>query len=248
MGFNFAPRAILAGCLLAAAMVIPAAAQDKTYTIYLSNGLIGNDWLQQMQRSAEVAVKKPPLAGRVDLHIETVENSAQAQINQQSASTQATRLNLQRTVIRSPVDGVVLSRSVEPGQTVAASLQAPVLFQIAEDLSQMEILLAVDEADIGQVKSGLDVAFTVDAFPERRFRGKVKQVRLAASNTSNVITYPVVVSVDNRDQALLPGMTANAEIEVYPADHGWCVPDSPVYNAAQAERAWERLLALYAKL
>ncbi|GAB3104311.1 efflux RND transporter periplasmic adaptor subunit [Lysobacter terrae] len=140
--------------------------------------------------------------------------SAQAQIRQQTASTQTSRLNLQRTVIRSPVDGVVLSRSVEPGQTVAASLQAPVLFQIAEDLSQMEILLAVDEADIGQVKPGLDVAFTVDAYPERRFRGKVKQVRLAATNTSNVITYPVVVAVDNSDQSLLPGMTANAEIEV----------------------------------
>jgi HlyD family secretion protein len=145
--------------------------------------------------------------------------SAQAQISQQTASTQTTRLNLQRTVIRSPVDGVVLSRSVEPGQTVAASLQAPVLFQIAEDLSQMEILLAVDEADIGQVKPGLDVAFTVDAFPERRFRGKVKQVRLAATNTSNVITYPVVVSVDNSDQSLLPGMTANAEIEVNHRDN-----------------------------
>jgi len=140
--------------------------------------------------------------------------SAQAQIRQQTASTQTTRLNLQRTVIRSPVDGVVLSRTVEPGQTVAASLQAPVLFQIAEDLSQMEILLAVDEADIGQVKPGLDVSFTVDAFPDRNFRGKVKQVRLAATNTSNVITYPVVVSVDNGDQSLLPGMTANAEIEV----------------------------------
>lgn len=145
--------------------------------------------------------------------------SAQAQITQQTASTQTTRLNLQRTVIRSPVDGVVLSRTVEPGQTVAASLQAPVLFQIAEDLSQMEILLAVDEADIGQVKSGMGVGFTVDAFPDRRFRGKVKQVRLAATNTSNVITYPVVVTVDNSDQSLLPGMTANAEIEVSHRDN-----------------------------
>jgi HlyD family secretion protein len=114
---------------------------------------------------------------------------------------------------------VVLSRTVEPGQTVAASLQAPVLFQIAEDLSQMEILLAVDEADIGQVKPGLDVSFTVDAFPDRNFRGKVKQVRLAATNTSNVITYPVVVSVGNSDQSLLPGMTANAEIEVSHRDN-----------------------------
>ena len=169
--------------------------------------------------------------------------AAQAQITQQTASTQTTRLNLQRTVIRSPVDGVVLSRTVEPGQTVAASLQAPVLFQIAEDLSQMEILLAVDEADIGQVKPGLDVSFTVDAFPERRFRGKVKQVRLAATNTSNVITYPVVVSLDNSDQSLLPGMTANAEIEVSHRDNVLRVgnaalrykpdDDSPDTNAQQ---------------
>ncbi|MGH8079434.1 MAG: efflux RND transporter periplasmic adaptor subunit, partial [Lysobacter sp.] len=139
---------------------------------------------------------------------------AEAQINQQIASTQTSRLNLQRTVIRAPVDGVVLTRTVEPGQTVAASLQSPVLFQIAEDLSKMEIVLAIDEADIGQVKSGQSVNFSVDSFPDRKFRGNVQQVRLSATNTSNVITYPVVVSVDNADGVLLPGMTANAEIEV----------------------------------
>ena len=146
-------------------------------------------------------------------------NAARAQITQQQASTETTRLNLHRTVIRSPVDGVVLTRSVEPGQTVAASLQAPVLFKIAEDLSKMEIVLAIDEADIGQVKAGQDVNFTVDAFPDRNFHGTVKQVRLSATNTSNVITYPVVVSVDNLDQSLLPGMTANAEIEVSHRDN-----------------------------
>jgi len=141
-------------------------------------------------------------------------NAAQAQINQQIASTQTSRLNLDRTVIRSPVDGVVLTRTIEPGQTVAASLQSPVLFQIAEDLAQMEIVLAIDEADIGQVKVGQAVSFGVDAFPERQFRGEVQQLRLSATNTNNVITYPVVVAVDNADQSLLPGMTANAEIEV----------------------------------
>ena len=141
-------------------------------------------------------------------------NAAQAQIGQQVASTETARLNLQRTVIRSPVDGVVLTRSIEPGQTVAASLQAPVLFQIAEDLAQMQILLAVDEADIGQVKPGQAVTFTVDAFPDRQYRGTVQQVRLSSTNTNNVITYPVVVAVRNDDQTLLPGMTANAEIEV----------------------------------
>lgn len=176
-------------------------------------------------RKAELAQQQLIARGDLDLARATRDQaraqvaSARAQITQQTASTQTTRLNLQRTVIRSPVDGVVLSRTVEPGQTVAASLQAPVLFQIAEDLSQMEILLAVDEADIGQVKPGLDVSFTVDAFPDRNFRGKVKQVRLAATNTSNVITYPVVVSVDNSDQSLLPGMTANAEIQVSHRDN-----------------------------
>ena len=153
-------------------------------------------------------------------------NAAQAQIAQQQASTQTSRLNLQRAVIRSPVDGVVLTRTVEPGQTVAASLQAPVLFQIAEDLSKMEIVLAIDEADIGQVKPGLPVSFTVDAFADRRFRGQVQQVRLSATNTNNVITYPVVVAVDNADGTLLPGMTANAEVEVSRRDDVLRVPNA----------------------
>jgi HlyD family secretion protein len=140
--------------------------------------------------------------------------SARAQIQQQTAATQTTRVNLDRTVIRSPVNGVVLTRSIEPGQTVAASLQAPELFTIAEDLSQMKIELAVDEADIGQVKPGQGVSFTVDAFPDRQFRGEVQQVRLSATTTNNVVTYPVVVNVDNADGILLPGLTVNAEIEV----------------------------------
>lgn len=144
--------------------------------------------------------------------------SAQAQIQQQAASTQTTRINLGRTVIRSPVDGVVLTRTIEPGQTVAASLQAPELFTIAEDLAKMKIELAVDEADIGQVKVGQGVSFTVDAFPDRQFRGTVEQVRLSATTTSNVVTYPVVVTVDNSDGTLLPGLTVNAEIEVSKRD------------------------------
>jgi HlyD family secretion protein len=141
-------------------------------------------------------------------------NAAQAQIAQQTASTQTTRINLDRTVIRSPVDGVVLTRTIEPGQTVAASLQAPELFKIAEDLGKMKIELAVDEADIGQVKAGQVVSFTVDAFADRQFRGKVEQVRLSATTTNNVVTYPVVVTVDNSDGTLLPGLTVNAEIQV----------------------------------
>lgn len=165
-------------------------------------------------------------------------NSAQAQIIQQRAATQTSQLNLGRTVIRSPVDGVVLTRTVEPGQTVAASLQAPVLFQIAEDLSKMEIVLAIDEADIGQVKTGQGVSFGVDAFPDRQFRGSVQQVRLSATNTNNVITYPVVVAVDNPDQILLPGMTANAEIEVSRREGVLRVPNAALrYKPADSAAA-----------
>lgn len=140
--------------------------------------------------------------------------SAAAGILQQEAALASAQTDLGNSVIRSPVNGVVLNRTVNPGQTVAASLQTPVLFQIAEDLTRMQIILAVDEADIGQIRPKQAVAFTVDAFPDRSFKGSVKEVRLSASNTNNVIAYPVVVEVDNSDLSLFPGMTANAEIEV----------------------------------
>jgi len=171
-------------------------------------------------RKTELAAQKLVAQSDLDLALAALDqaraqvNSTKAQIRQQMASTQTTQVNLERTVIRSPVDGVVLLRSIEPGQTVAASMSAPELFQIAEDLSRMKIELAVDESDIGKVQPGQSVSFTADAFPERQFRGRVEQVRLAASTTNNVVTYPVVVSVDNRDGTLLPGLTVNAEIEV----------------------------------
>lgn len=140
--------------------------------------------------------------------------AANAGIQQQLAALANAQTDLRNSVIRSPVDGVVLNRTVNPGQTVAASLQTPVLFQIAEDLQKMQIVLAVDEADIGQVRAGQAVTFSVDAFPERNFRGTIEEVRLSASNSNNVISYPVVVQVDNGDLSLFPGMTANAEIQV----------------------------------
>lgn len=172
------------------------------------------------RRKADLGTQRLVAQSDVDLAQATLDQaraqitSAQAQIAQQTASTQTTRINLDRTVIRSPVTGVILTRSIEPGQTVAASLQAPELFTIAEDLSKMRIELAVDEADIGQVREGQAVTFTADAFNDRRFTGTVEQVRLAATTTNNVVTYPVVVAVDNADGTLLPGLTVNAEIEV----------------------------------
>lgn len=152
--------------------------------------------------------------------------SARAAIQQREAAVANARLDLDYTVIRSPVDGVVLLRQVEPGQTVAASFQTPVLFQIAEDLAQMQIELTVDESDVGQIREGQPVRFTVDAFRGRDFNGSVRQVRLSATNNQNVITYPVVVTVDNRDLSLLPGMTANAEIEVSSRENVLRVPNA----------------------
>ncbi len=175
---------------------------------------------QDYQRKSGLASDKLIARSDLDLSRSSLDQaeaqvaSAQAQIRQQTASTQTTRVNLQRTVIRSPVDGVVLTRKIEPGQTVAASLQAPELFTIAEDLAKMKIELAVDESDIGQVKVGQSVSFSADAFPDRKFNGVVDQVRLSATTTSNVVTYPVIVTVDNSDGTLLPGLTVNAEIEV----------------------------------
>jgi HlyD family secretion protein len=172
------------------------------------------------RRKAELGAQQLVARGDVDQaraareQAQAQVNAARAQIRQQQASTRTTRVNLDRTVIRSPVDGVVLTRSIEPGQTVAASLQAPELFTIAEDLSKMKIELAVDESDIGQVRTGQVVTFTADAFPNRQFMGTVEQVRLSATTTSNVVTYPVIVTVDNGDGTLLPGLTVNAEIEV----------------------------------
>ena len=138
--------------------------------------------------------------------------SALAVIAQRQAALQQAQVELAHTVIRSPVDGTVISRNVDVGQTVAASLQAPVLFTIAQDLAEMELNIAVDEADVGRVQVGQKVRFSVDAFPGERFSGTVSQIRKAAQTSSNVVTYSVMAAVPNPDQKLLPGMTANARI------------------------------------
>ncbi len=134
--------------------------------------------------------------------------SARAQVDQINAQLVRDRTNLGYTIIRSPVSGVVVSRAVDLGQTVAASFSTPTLFQIAQDLRQMQIDTAFAEADIGSIKPGQPVQFTVDAFPNRNFTAAVKQVRLNATTAQNVVTYNVVVAVDNADSILLPSMTA----------------------------------------
>ncbi len=164
-------------------------------------------------RDAELVKKQLVAQSDVDA-ARAARDAARASLAQMQASAKTTQVNIGRAVITSPVDGVVITRAIDPGVTVAASLQAPTLFTIAEDLAKMQILLSVDESDIGQVKPGQQVSFTADAFPNRKFKGVVTQVRLAATTSNNVVTYPVVVTVDNSDGTLLPGLTVNAEIEV----------------------------------
>src|SRR5256885_2700576 len=145
---------------------------------------------------------------------EAMLESARAQVEQKDAALKQTQVDLDHTTIRAPVDGVVVSRQVDVGQTVAASLQAPVLFTIAQDLTKMQVETSVDEADIGRIKLDDRATFTVDAFPGETFEGTVTQIRKAGQIVQNVVTYTVVVAVDNPAGKLLPGMTANVKMIV----------------------------------
>ncbi len=145
---------------------------------------------------------------------EAMLQTARAQVKQKEAALQQARVDLEHATIRAPIDGVVVARSIDVGQTVAASLQAPTLFTIAQDLSRMQVETSVPEADIGRIKVGDAVSFTVDAFANASFTGRVTQIRQAAQNVQNVITYTVVVDVANPGGKLMPGMTANVKVIV----------------------------------
>jgi HlyD family secretion protein len=138
--------------------------------------------------------------------------NAEAVVKQREAALAQAKIDLGRTEIRAPVNGVVIKRSVERGQTVAASLQAPELFVIAENLTDMQVDASIDESEIGRIRIGQKATFTVDAFPGRSYEGSVKQIRKAAQNVSNVVTYTVVISAANPSRELLPGMTANVRV------------------------------------
>lgn len=153
-------------------------------------------------------------------------DTARAAVSQAAAQVATARTDLERSVIRSPIDGVVVDRQVNVGQSVAASLQAPTLFIIAQDLSRLQANITVDEADIGGVEEGMAVRFTVDAFPEREFEGRVSQVRQQGVAESGVVSYTVVVEADNPGRQLLPGMTANAEIVLEQRENVLRVPNT----------------------
>ena len=153
-------------------------------------------------------------------------NNSGAVVKQRESQLSQAKVDLERTGIRSPVDGVVVKRSVDTGQTVAASLQAPELFIIAKNLSDMQVETSIDEADVGRIAVGQKATFTVDAFPGRSFSGQVRQIRKAATVVSNVVTYTVIVAAANPDLTLLPGMTANVRITTAEKDKALKLPNA----------------------
>jgi HlyD family secretion protein len=174
--------------------------------------VIGAQELEDLRSKYELAV--------VDLA------SAQAEVSQQRAALGAARVDLERTTIRSPISGTVLQRAVDVGQTVAASLQAPTLFTIAQDLSKMEVRAAIDEADVGKLQEGLEARFTVDAYPGREFVATIFQIRSNPNVAQNVVTYDAILRVDNPDGKLRPGMTANVRIVSQRRDNVLRVPNA----------------------
>lgn len=149
---------------------------------------------------------------------------AQSSLENAKIDNSRAKTNLGYAIIRSPIDGVVLSRDVEQGQTVAASLNAPKLFTIARDLTQMQVLADIDEADIGQIKVGMSVRFSVDAWADSVFRGTVESIRVQPNSSNTTVTYTTVISADNSNNLLLPGMTATAEIETSGAENVLVIP------------------------
>jgi HlyD family secretion protein len=176
--------------------------------------VIAQATMDTAQTNYETAVAQTDIAKAQVESAKSQVESSKAQVEQARASLKVAETNLRYTTIRSPVNGIVISRNVDVGQTVAASLQAPTLFTIAKDLTQMQVDTNVSEADVGRIAVGQDSTFTVDAYPERIFRGKVSEIRNAPIIVQNVVTYDVVVLVDNKDLKLKPGMTANVSVMI----------------------------------
>lgn len=188
--------------------------------------------LAQLRRVKELSNNRVPSQTEMDAAEAAHERaladvaSARAAVSQAQATLDANLTDLSKLVIRSPVNGIVLTRSVEPGQTVAATLNPPVLFTLAEDLTKMELIVNVDEADVGHIQEGQRAVFSVAAYPNRTFEAWIVQARFGSTTTSGVVTYETVLKVDNTDLALRPGMTATADITVKKIEKAVLVPSA----------------------
>jgi HlyD family secretion protein len=199
-----------------------AAAQAKLdfnrYTTLAQEGVVPT---QQLDTARATSQSADAAVGAAKAQV----TQAGAQVQQKQAAVTVAQTNLDHSTIRSPIDGTVIARSVDVGQTVAASLQAPTLFTIAQDLTKMQVYVSTDESDVGTVQAGQDVTFKVDAFPKDSFKGKVSAVRLNATTVQNVVTYTTVVDFDNPDMKLFPGMTAYVTVPVATATDVVKVPN-----------------------
>lgn len=205
--------------------------------------------LNQIKKLYEVTEGRSPSRTEVDAAEAAYERalantaSARASVTQAEATLEGYETDMSKAEIHSPVDGMVLDKSIEEGQTVAASLEAPVLFTIAEDLKQMELHVYVDEADIGQVTQGQKASFTVDAYPDRTFEGTIIQARYGSETVDNVVTYETIIKVDNSDMFLRPGMTATADITVREINNVLMVPNAALRYAPAAPSKEESFIS-----
>jgi HlyD family secretion protein len=188
--------------------------------------------LAKLEHVRELSGGRVPSRHEIDSQEATVKRAeaeeavSAAQVTQSRASLAAIETDIRKAVIRSPIDGIVLDRQIDPGQTVAASFQTPTLFTLAEDLTRMKLIIDVDEADIGTVRVGQRAIFRVDAYPDQMFESKVKEVRSTPKTSNGVVTYQTVLSVDNSERLLQPGMTATAEITVTQVSDVTLVPNA----------------------
>jgi HlyD family secretion protein len=197
--------------------------------------------VQRLRRFREISGDKAVSQNDLDAALAALHRAqadkamAEAAVELAQAALEEDETDFSKAVIVSPVNGIVLSRDVEPGQTVAASLQAPVLFTLAEDLARMELIVDVDEADVGAVEAGQRAEFTVDAYPNRRFPAHITQVRYGANTSDGVVTYATVLNVDNSDLTLRPGMTATAEITVHQIEDALLIPNTALRFSPPAD-------------
>lgn len=202
--------------------------------------------LTRLKQVAQLSGGKVPSKAEMETAEATVARavanvaSARASIAQAAATLKSDETNLVKASIRSPINGVVLARKVDPGQTVAATLQAPVLFTIAEDLSQMKLEVDVDEADVGGVREGQGATFSVDAYPNRRYPSRVSRVGFGSQTKENVVSYLTVLAVDNVDLSLRPGMTGTAEIITAQRENVLIVPNAALRFSPAAKPAAQK--------
>jgi HlyD family secretion protein len=221
---------------------VAAAAQAKLdftrYTTLAAEGVVPT---QQLDTARAASQSADAAVGAAKAQV----TQASAQAQQKAAAVTVAQTNLDHSTIRSPIDGTVIARSVDVGQTVAASLQAPTLFTIAQDLTKMQVYVSTDESDVGTIHPGQDVTFKVDAFPKDSFKGKVSAVRLNATTVQNVVTYTTIVDFDNPEMKLFPGMTAYVTVPVAEANDVVKVPNGALRFTPDLTA--DQIAALYQK-